>query len=167
MIIGFVALVVVGGTALMMRGPRESSITVQDETRALTDSFTEPEEPARTDGDEFAEFAVFPTWNTLEPATLPLLLDGQADISGFVAGDPLVEVRLADDVVLARGFAHLQEGSIEGSVPFFAQLERVDDAPEYSGNAALVITKANPSGEYETSARFTTTILIDTTEGNE
>ncbi|MBL4644671.1 MAG: hypothetical protein JKX80_02275 [Candidatus Pacebacteria bacterium] len=51
----------------------------------------------------------------------------------------------------------------EEIVTFYAELQRVEGAPEHVGMAALILRKANPSGVPENDAEFVTQILIDTT----
>jgi len=122
-------------------------------------------EEVRTDGDEFEGLAVFPSWSTAEPATFPLIIDGEAKGTWFFEASFPLEIIAEDGTVLARGYSQAQESWMtEEVIPFYAEMKKVDGAPEYSGVAALVLKKANPSGLPEYDAQFTTQIFIDTTQ---
>lgn len=115
----------------------------------------------REDGEEFTGFAVFPTWNTLEPATFPLLVDGQAQASWFVDDTFPVEVRTHEGQVLGRGNAYAQTPTdADGIRSFYASVEAMPNLPPYSGPALLVLLKASLSGD--TSTQFKTPVFVET-----
>lgn len=134
------------------------------------DALEEPTEAevvydVRTDGNDFDGLAVFPTWSTLEPATFPVLIDGEARGTWFFEANFPVQILLPDGVVLGEGYAQAQENWMtEDVVPFYAEIKLAEGAPEYTGTAALVLKKANPSDLPENDAQFTTTIVVDTTQ---
>jgi len=136
-----------------------------DETCQMDEANSANSEPVRADGDDFDGLAVFPTWSALEPATFPILVDGEARGPWFFEATFPVEIRLNDGVILAEGYAQAQdEWMTTEVVPFYAELKKKDGAPDYVGVAALVLKKANASGLPEHDARFTTQIFIDTTQ---
>jgi hypothetical protein len=136
--------------------------TVED---ASSETLSENIVPPRSDGDDFDGLAVFPTWSTLEPATFPVLIDGEARGPWFFEATFPVQILLADGVVLGEGYAQAQGvWMTEDIVPFYAEIKLAENAPEYVGTAALVLRKANPSGLPENDAQFTTTIVVDTTQ---
>ena len=143
-----------GGDGVQVKSPRADA----------RDGNARTPKRARTDGDDFDGLAVFPTWSTLEPATFPILIDGQARGQWFFEGSFPVKVMLPGGVVLGEGVAQAQSDWMTTDVvPFYAEIKRAENAPEYSGVAALVLEKANPSGLPENAARFTTQIVVDTT----
>jgi len=119
----------------------------------------------RGDGEDFEGLAIFPTWSAGEPATFPILIDGEARGFWFFEATFPIEIRLENGTVLAQGYAEAQdEWMTTDVVPFYAVLEKKNDAPDYVGQAALILHKANASGLPEHDAQFTTQIFIDTTK---
>ncbi|MBL4644670.1 MAG: hypothetical protein JKX80_02270 [Candidatus Pacebacteria bacterium] len=61
---------------------------------------TSEEIVVRSDGNDFDGLAVFPTWSTVEPATFPIVIDGQARGTWYFEANFPIEVQLRDGVVL-------------------------------------------------------------------
>lgn len=116
----------------------------------------------REDGTDFTGFAVFPTWSTLEPASFPLLVDGQAQASWFLEEEFPVEVRTPAGIVLGRGVAYAQaQPNEDGIQPFYADVQAVATAPPYNGPATLLLLQASADESLER-AQFTTQIFVET-----
>lgn len=118
----------------------------------------------RGDGDEFSGLAVFATWDSTEPARFPLLFDGEVSGVWFFEATFPVFIVLADGTVVGEGYAQAQgDWMTTDVVPFYAVVEKRANAPEYVGQAALVLRRNNASGLPENDAQFTTPVFIDTT----
>lgn len=131
--------------------------SIQDTDTIQTDT------TIKTDGEEFDGLAVFPTWSSSEPATFPVIIDGEAQGVWFFEANFPIEIITPDNTVVGRGYAQAQgEWMTDGIVPFFAEIQRAEGSPEYTGVASLVLRKANASGLPEHDAAFTTQIFIDT-----
>ena len=133
-----------------------------DESEVASDT-TPPATDAIGLSDPLAkDLAIFPTWDTLEPATFPILVDGQASGLWYFEGSFPLEIRDPRGNILGRGYTVAQEEWMtENTVPFYAEIQRVDGAIPYSGQAELVLIRANPSDLVENSAEFTFPIVVD------
>ena len=134
-------------------------------TGEITDDTQEQVDVIRGDGDEFSGLAVFPTWSAGEPATFPLLFDGEVKGFWFFEATFPVTVELADGTVIGEGYAQAQdEWMTTDVVPYYAVVEKKAGAPDYTGQAALVLRRHNASGLPEHDLEFATPLFIDTTQ---
>lgn len=105
--------------------------------------------------------AVFPTWDVLAPASFPLLVDGEAPGPWYFEASFSLEVRLPDGTIVGQGFSTAQsDWMTEGTVPFFAEVQLIENVPSYTGEASLILRRANASGLPEHDRAFSIPILI-------
>lgn len=107
------------------------------------------------------EIAVFPAWDLLSPASFPLLLDGEAPGPWYFEASFPLEVQTPDGTVVGRGFTTAQdEWMTEAAVPFYGEVQLVNSTAPYTGQATLILRKANASGLPEHEGAFTMPITI-------